>query len=92
VSQTYLPVAENPVCHVQTNSVRRGADKLLAFALSYFPICSTNKRIFLRWVKEVRKKKYQVCGAQGEYINTFFNPVACFLFKAKDLSAPLLFL
>jgi hypothetical protein len=26
---------------------------------------------------------------RGEYVNTFFNPVACcFLYKAKDLSAP----
>jgi hypothetical protein len=33
-------------------SVRRGADKSLAF-----PICSTTKRIFLGWVKEVRTTK-----------------------------------
>jgi hypothetical protein len=30
----------------------RGADKSLAF-----PICSTTKRIFLGWVKEVRTTK-----------------------------------
>jgi hypothetical protein len=35
----------------------RGADKFLAFPISYFPICSTTKRIFLGWVKEVRTKK-----------------------------------
>jgi hypothetical protein len=30
-----------------------------------------------------------VCGAHGEYVNTFFNPVAsCFLYKAKDVSVP----
>jgi hypothetical protein len=31
-----------------------------------------------------------VCGAQGGICraNTFFNPVACFLYRAKDLSAP----
>jgi hypothetical protein len=34
------------------NEVRGGADKILAF-----PICSTTKRIFLGWVKEVRTKK-----------------------------------
>jgi hypothetical protein len=26
---------------------------------------------------------------KGEYVNTFFlNPVACFLYKAKDVSTP----
>jgi hypothetical protein len=29
----------------------------LAFPISYFPICSTTKRIFLGWVKEVRTMK-----------------------------------
>jgi hypothetical protein len=33
-------------------NIRRGADKSLAF-----PICSTNKRIFLGWVKEIRTTK-----------------------------------
>jgi hypothetical protein len=32
--------------------IRRGADKSLVF-----PICSTAKRIFLGWVKEVRTTK-----------------------------------
>jgi hypothetical protein len=29
----------------------------VAFPISYFPICSTTKRIFLGWVKEVRTTK-----------------------------------
>jgi hypothetical protein len=33
-------------------SVRRGVDKSLAF-----PVCSTIKKIFLGWVKEVRTTK-----------------------------------
>jgi hypothetical protein len=37
--------------------IRRGADKSLAVSISYFTICSTTKRIFLGWVKEVRKTK-----------------------------------
>jgi hypothetical protein len=37
--------------------IRRGADKSSVFPVSYFPICSTTKRIFLGWVKEVRTKK-----------------------------------
>jgi hypothetical protein len=34
----------------------QGAVKSLAFPI-YFPICSTTKRIFLGWVKEVRTTK-----------------------------------
>jgi hypothetical protein len=34
-----------------------GADKSLAFPISYFPICRTTKRIFLGRVKEVRTTK-----------------------------------
>jgi hypothetical protein len=37
--------------------IRMGADKSLAFPVSYFTICSTTKRIFLGWVKEVRTRK-----------------------------------
>jgi hypothetical protein len=35
----------------------KGAEKSLALLISYFPICSTTKRIFLEWVKEVRTTK-----------------------------------
>jgi hypothetical protein len=63
-----------------------GADKFLAFPISCFPICSTKKRIFLQWVTKVRSMELR-----GEYVNTFLHPIACFLlYKAKDLSAPLL--
>jgi hypothetical protein len=34
-----------------------GADKSLASPVCYFPICTTTKRIFLGWVKEVRTTK-----------------------------------
>jgi hypothetical protein len=64
---------------------RRGADKSLAF-----PIYSTTKKNILGWVKEVRTMKSKVCRAQGGICRVniiFFNPVACFLYKAKDLSA-----
>jgi hypothetical protein len=37
--------------------IRKGDDKSLAFRFSYFLICSTTKRIFLGWVKEVRTTK-----------------------------------
>jgi hypothetical protein len=39
------------------NGLRKGADKFLAFPVSYFPIWSTTKIIFLGWVKEVRTTK-----------------------------------
>jgi hypothetical protein len=38
-------------------SLRRAADKSLVFPVSKFPICSTNQRIFLEYVKEVRTTK-----------------------------------
>jgi hypothetical protein len=65
----------------------------MAFPVSYFPVCSTTKTIFLGWVKEVRTMKslnvhVELRGKYVEYIH-FFNPVACyFLYKVKDLSAP----
>jgi hypothetical protein len=43
--------------HEERLYVHRGADKYLALPISYFPICSTTKRIFLGWVKEVRTMK-----------------------------------
>jgi hypothetical protein len=39
------------------STVCRGDDKSLAFPISYFPICSTTKIIFLGWVREVRTTK-----------------------------------
>jgi hypothetical protein len=62
---------------------------LISLWLFLFLICSTIKRAFLGWVKDVRTTKSKVCGAQGgicKYI--FSNPVACFLYTAEDLSAP----
>jgi hypothetical protein len=53
--------------------IRRGADKSLVFPISYFPICSTTKRIFLGWLKEVRNTKSQVCGAQGRICKYIFS-------------------
>jgi hypothetical protein len=67
----------------------RDADKSPAIPISCLPICSTTKIIFLGWVK-VRTTKSQVCGAQGEYVQTFFQSIPSFLYKAKDLSAPCL--
>jgi hypothetical protein len=58
--------------------IHRGADKSLAFPISYFSICSTTKIIFLGWVKEVRTTKSQVCGAQGGICRlNILKPVVC---------------
>jgi hypothetical protein len=45
-------VAECKRSDALLEAVLRGADKFLAF-----PLCSTTKRIFLGWVKEVRTTK-----------------------------------
>jgi hypothetical protein len=42
---------------MQYATMVKGADKSLAFPISYFPTCSTTKGIFLGWVKEVRTTK-----------------------------------
>jgi hypothetical protein len=44
--------------HRMKNGISTGADKSLAFPISYFPICSTTKRVFLGWVKEVKTTKW----------------------------------
>jgi hypothetical protein len=38
-------------------SVHRGVEKFLPFPISYYPICSTTKRMFVGWVKEFRRTK-----------------------------------
>jgi hypothetical protein len=45
------------VSRIRMVELRSGADKSLAFPISYFPICSTTKRIFLGWIKEVKTMK-----------------------------------
>jgi hypothetical protein len=49
-------------------ALRRGADKSLAFPVSYFRICSTTKRILLGLAKGVGTTELK-----GEYVNTFFS-------------------
>jgi hypothetical protein len=54
-----------------------------------FPICSTTQKFFLDGLNKLEQGSHKWVELKGEYVNTFFNPVACFLYKAKDLSAPL---
>jgi hypothetical protein len=68
-----------------------GADKYFAFPISFFPICSTTKEFLLDGIKKLEQQSH-VCGAQGGIcrVNTFFQSRSfCHLYKAKDLSAPL---
>jgi hypothetical protein len=53
ISENALP----PTLIQKIVTVCRGAAKSLAFPISYFAICSTTKRIFLGWDKEVRTMK-----------------------------------
>jgi hypothetical protein len=53
----YAPSGSNKNRRRRKKRIRRGADKFLAFPISYLPICSTTERIFLEWVKEVRTTK-----------------------------------
>jgi hypothetical protein len=46
--------------------LRRGAAKSLAFPISYFPTCSTTKRIFLDGFKKLEQRSHKECGIYGE--------------------------
>jgi hypothetical protein len=52
-----FPLHNQRAAASDTNKEGKGTDKSLAFLICYFLVCSTTKRIFLVWVKEVRTKK-----------------------------------
>jgi hypothetical protein len=45
---------------------------------------------FLDELKKLEERNHKCVELRGEYVEQihFFRPVACFLYKAKDLSAP----
>jgi hypothetical protein len=53
IRNSFLDVFAKITNHPLQAIGRRGADKSLPFPVSYFLICSTTKRLFLGWVKEV---------------------------------------
>jgi hypothetical protein len=62
----------------------RGADKSLAFPISPVGGLQNNQNgFFLDEIKKIEQQSHKCV----EQIN-FFNLVACFLYKAKDLPAP----
>jgi hypothetical protein len=69
--------------------IRRGADKSLAFPIFLF--AAQQKEFFLDGLKKLEQRSHKCVELRGEYVEYiyFFNPVTCFLYKAKDLSAPL---
>jgi hypothetical protein len=67
---------------------------LISFWLSLFPICSTTKEFFLDGLKKLQQRSHKCVELRGEYVEYihFFSPIACcFLYKAKDLTAPLVY-
>jgi hypothetical protein len=66
-----------------------GADKsLLAFPIFLF--AAQPKEFFLDRLKKLEQRSHKCVELRGEYVNIFFfSFVACFPYKAKDLSAPL---
>jgi hypothetical protein len=45
-----------------------GADKSLAFPISYFSICSTTKEIFLDVLKKLEQRSHKCVELRGEYV------------------------
>jgi hypothetical protein len=56
-------------------------------SLWLFLFAAQPKEFFLDGLKKLEHRSRKCVELTGEYVNTFFNPVACFLHKAKDLSA-----
>jgi hypothetical protein len=70
-----------------TGYILRGADKGLVFCIFLFAV--QPKEFFLDGLKKLEQRSHKFMELRGEYVNTF-NPVACYiLYKAKDLSTPL---
>jgi hypothetical protein len=68
---------------------RRGADKSLAFPIFLF--AAQTKEFFLAGLKKLEQRSHKCVELKVEYVEKIhcFNPVACcFLYRAKDLSAP----
>jgi hypothetical protein len=68
--------------------------ELISLRLFLFPIflfAAKPKEFFLDGLKKLEQRSHKRVELRGEYVEQiqFFKPVACcFLYKAKDLSAP----
>jgi hypothetical protein len=71
--------------------IRRGADKFLAFLICFFLFAAQLKQFFLYGLKKLEQRSHKCVELRRICrVNIFFSPVACcFLYKAKDISAPL---
>jgi hypothetical protein len=64
---------------------------LWLFLFLFFLFAAQPKEFFLDGLKKLEQQSHKCVQLRGEYVEEmhFFNPVACcFLYKAKDLSAP----
>jgi hypothetical protein len=86
----YFPVSSSKQC-----SLHVYVGVLISLWSSLFPIfifATPPKEFFLDGLKKLQERRHKCVELRGEYVNTFFSPVpCCFLYKAKVLSAPLLF-
>jgi hypothetical protein len=61
--------AGTPDCETELLIVmRRGADKSLAFPISYFPIFCTTKKFFLDGLKKLEQRSHKCVELRGEYV------------------------
>jgi hypothetical protein len=49
-------------------TLRRGADMSSALPISYFPICSTAKNLFLDGLKKLELRSHKCVELRGEYV------------------------
>jgi hypothetical protein len=77
----------NPSNH--SEFLRRGADKSLAIPIFLF--AAQPQEFFLVGLMKLEQRSHKCVELREEYVNIFFQPVNCFLYKAKDLSAPLVY-
>jgi hypothetical protein len=73
-----------------SEDICRGVDKSLAFPIFLFT--AEPKEFFLDGLKELEQRSHKYVELRGNIyrVNIFFNPAAsCFLYKARDLTFPL---
>jgi hypothetical protein len=70
------------------STLRRGADKSLAFPISYL---QHKQDFFLGWVKKLEQRSHKCVELRGKYVNTFFFSVpwhVVFFKKPKTYQPP----
>jgi hypothetical protein len=62
---------------------------LRLFVFPTFLFAAQPKKFFLDGLKKLEHRRHKCVELRGEYVELIhvFNPIACFLYKVKDLSA-----